>query len=183
VDSGDLYHAGAFARLTDPRVLCWPTDETQEMRDRLCMQGWAINQCFRAGQVKGDLVCYLSDDDVYYPTAFAAFAQAATNPEQTAWYGTVRVQLVYRDGRTVARPDLTADVVRGSGGPPLRRYVDGMQACHRSGLDVRWPEERAVATEADGVFLDRLGALAPIHPIPEVVGIHRLTPDSAFHPS
>ena len=107
IDSGALADKGAFDRYRDdPRIVVAVTGETPDMRGRVCLQAWAINECFRRGLVVGDLVCYLSDDDVYAPGIFDAWLSAArSHPEQAAWYGPAD-RCEVRDGTEVKVGDL-----------------------------------------------------------------------------
>ncbi len=175
MDSGEL--AGEFDRYrSDPRVLVATTGETPDIRGKVGIQAWAINECHRRGLVRGDLVCHLCDDDVFDPGIFAAWLTSARqHPEQQAWYGPAeRTEL--REGGEAKVGDLATV------GPTrkLDCIADGMQACVRTALAVRWPEEPAVAWHADGVWLDAVGAKAVLHPIAARVGRHRHCADSVF---
>ncbi len=141
----------------DPRILVATTGETPDMRGRVCLQSWAINECFRRGLVRGDLVCYLSDDDLYEPGAFAAWLAATrSNPDQSAWYGPAERREV-RDGAEVKVGDLPTVGLAGRGGVGLDCKVDGMQICHRRAATVPWPEDPLAAEVADGAFMGAYG--------------------------
>src|SRR5690242_14451985 len=69
VDSGVLYDAGYYERFAwrqDARIKLIRSEETEEIRRTKAMAPWCFNQCFRKGLVSGDLVMYLSDDDLLY---------------------------------------------------------------------------------------------------------------------
>lgn len=143
-------------------------------------QGWAINEAWRLGLVRGDLVVHLSDDDVLSPDAVATWIRVAQlHRQQSAWYGLADRVRVHADGQ-VERLELLG--LRGtldhdhSG----RRHVDGMQVCHRRSVRCDWPEDLQLAAEADGVWMEELAARTPIHPVEHVVGTHRHTPLSTF---
>jgi len=176
LDSGecvrDLAH---YTR--DARIRIVDTGEREEQRKATCMQSWAINEAFLRGMVTGDLVTYLCDDDLYEKNAFASFLKAAReHPEQHAWCGTAARVSVSADG--------TAKVLGVLGNYPMGTVldckVDGMQVCHRLGVRVPWPEGKADAWHADGMFLRLLAGKTPIHPVDVLVGWHRHTPVSTF---
>jgi hypothetical protein len=165
---------------TDGRIRLEPTGEDEQGSTDRCGQGWAINEAWRRGLVAGDLVVYLSDDDVLYPDAVAQWIlTAAGAPGQSAWYAMAERQRIDQAGGVELLGPLG---LRGIGGPSnsLRRHVDGLQVCHRRAAQVEWPQDRAVAGEADGVWMEALQQLTPIHPAQFVVGIHRHTPESCF---
>lgn len=169
----ELYHDDARIRLA-------PTGEDAGGSVGRCGQGWAINEAWRRGLVRGDLVCYLSDDDVLNPGAVGAWiVTARASPHQNAWYGMAERQRIDAAGGVELLGPLG---LRGVSSPinSLRGHVDGLQLCHRRGFHVEWPEDAAVAGEADGVWMEALTQLTPIHPAQHVVGIHRHTPESCF---
>ncbi len=183
IDSGPMLAAGYFRRWGNA-ITVIASGETDDMRQTKCLQGWCVNECFRRGLVKGGLVTFLSDDDVYAPDAFARFVKAAERGGD-AWYGHAEVlEAAGSDWRTVAR--LEAKAVGGVGGIDLDCLADGMQVCVRRsalaafGSHHYWPECKEDATHADGVFLSRLGKHCAIQPLDFLAGYRRITPDSAF---
>ncbi len=177
IDSGELLAAGAFERYRgDPRITVVASGETAKLRSEVGIQAWCINECFRRGLVLGDLACYLCDDDVYDPGAFAAWLMAArANPVQSAWHGRAD-RCEVRGGAEVKVGELHTWPV----GTDLDCKADGMQVCHRTSVYVPWPEERALAWHTDGLWMSALGKRTPIHPLPVTVGRHRHCPDSTF---
>ena len=181
VDSGDLIAGGELDRYRgEPRVQIVATGETPDMRGKVCLQGRAINECWRRGLVRGDLVCHLSDDDVYAPHAFETWLSAARqHPDQRAWYGAAdRTEL--RPSGEVKVGELPTVGPAGVGGVSLDEKIDGMQVCCRSEVRTDWPEDAAVWAHADGVWMHALGQRCTIHPLPVNVGRHRHTPESTF---
>lgn len=137
-------------------------------------QGWQINHCFRQGLVTGDIVCYLSDDDVYAPEAFTAFLDAAKgNPGQMAWWAPA--------DRVEVRPEGEVYISTLRARECLRGHIDGIQVCHRTSLRVPWPEEEDgySRANADGIWMDSLEAIAKVYPIHTNIGRHRHCPESA----
>jgi glycosyltransferase involved in cell wall biosynthesis len=148
----------------DPRVQVHQTGETEELRRYKWALSVSLNNAIPL--IKGELVCVLCDDDVYYPNALATFA--TIRPEQHAVYASIE-----RDGQ----PDIMAWEIAGLSSPHrMDCRVDGMQICFRRSLldtfvDERpWPEELQCQKHSDGVFMDRLGTRCYIWPIPTIIG-------------
>jgi hypothetical protein len=176
MDSGRSF-ADLACYSRDARVRVELTGETPAMREKLCMQSWAINQAFARGLVRGDLIVYLSDDDVFDPGCFAAYLAAARHaPERSAWHGRAEVWDCPA-GRVATK---VCDLKTWPVGTDLKCKIDGMQVCHRSSVGVAWPEAKEGYEHADGNFLRALSAKTPIHPLDILVGRHRRTPDSTF---
>jgi hypothetical protein len=181
IDSGDLIRRGEFSRYSlDARILAVASGEELRKPAHASAQAWCHNQILDQGLVAGELVCFLSDDDVYSPDAFGQWIGAARDhPDQHAWYAPAI--------RTCIRPD---GVERHVDILPLRRVteparqldciVDGMQVCCRTAMCPPWPEGHDVAYHADGVWMDALGQRTPIYPLPLSCGRHRITPVSTF---
>jgi Glycosyl transferase family 2 len=181
VDSGELAAAGAYQRYqADARISVMTTGETAALRESVGIQAWAINQAWRRGRVRGDVVCCLSDDD-WYDAGWlkAVLAAAEANPDQAAWHGWAQRKTREGDGREWHHPPLKAEGV-GRPGFTLRGKIDGMQVAVRRSAWVDWPEDRAIRHEADGHWMDKLACLTPIHPLAALVGVHRHTPASTF---
>lgn len=181
VDSGKIAATGAYARYaSDSRVSVMTTGEQPEDAQHRCAQSFAINEAWRRGRVRGDLVIHLSDDDLLHPYALEQFiARARAQPCEAAWYGPADRQRVNRAGQVL---DLGRLYTVGIGGPSntLRGRIDGMQVIHRRSVRREWPEEKAAGPQADGIWIDRIGEGTPLVPLHTVVGIHRHTPDSTF---
>ncbi|MGH8277409.1 MAG: glycosyltransferase family 2 protein, partial [Steroidobacteraceae bacterium] len=89
MDAGELHAEGAYRRYAaDARIQVLPTGETPELRRQLGIQAWAINEAWRRGKVRGDLVVCLCDDDLFDADWLAACLEAArSRPSEAAWYG------------------------------------------------------------------------------------------------
>jgi hypothetical protein len=181
VDAGELAAAGAYDRYGgDARIHLMLTGETREMRSARCMQGWAINQAVARRRVRGDLVLHLSDDDVLAPGWIAAcLAHARAHPDQQAWYGPAERQQVHASGTAQVLEGLATCGV-GSSANRLRGRADGMQVCVRRGAWRAWPEEAEAREQADGWWMDSVAEEHLIHPVQDLVGVHRHTPLSTF---
>ncbi len=189
-DSGVLCDRGYFAALPamqDPRVRLVRSWETEEIRKTRTVASWCFNECFRKKLLRGRYVTYLCDDDLLYPGALQAFHDfAQAHPETQAMYGSVDMTGVSVQGEKFLLREILADRVRGSccGGAALDCQVDYLQLCHRAALldsfpdDEYWPEGREAIRHADGLFLEKIGNLVPIHPVPVKVGENRKFPTS-----
>jgi glycosyltransferase involved in cell wall biosynthesis len=189
-DSGVLYDRGFFATLPamkDRRFRLIRSWETEEVRQTKTVASWCFNECFRKKLLRGRYVTYLCDDDLLYPGALEGFADyARAHPEAQALYGSVEMTGVNSRGEKFLLREILADEVRGSccGGGPLDCQVDYLQICHQAALldafpdDEYWPEGRDAIRHADGIFLERIGNLVPICPVPVKVGENRKFPGS-----
>jgi hypothetical protein len=181
VDSGPLAAAGAYARYAaDARISVMVTGETPEQQRSLGMQAWAINEAWRRGRVRGDLVCHLSDDDLLDPEWVAsAIGAAQARPDQSAWYGWAERQALDLDGSVRGMGSLELKGIC-CPGRSLDCKADGMQFVHRRAVRTAWSTDRSVAWHADGQWIDALARTTPIYPLDARVGIHRHTPRSTY---
>jgi glycosyltransferase involved in cell wall biosynthesis len=190
LDSGVLHDRGFFASLPamkDPRIRLLRSWETEEIRQSKTIASWCFNECFRKKLLNGQYITYLCDDDLLYPNAFQAFHDyARTHPEAKAMYASIDMTGVSAGGEKLVFRELLAEEVKGSccGGGPLDCQVDYLQLCHKADLiDLFpegdfWPEDREVIQHADGIFLEKIGRLVPIYPIPVKIGENRKVPIS-----
>lgn len=192
-DSGELYDRtepaffGQFLFPMDDRFKMVRSWESEHLRKRKHVPSWALNECFRDGLVKGQWVVYLCDDDVLYPLALQAFADGMKKwPDAQALYAGIDRAAVDDDGTEYLCGDNPVDGVLGklAGGGSLDGKMDGMQVCHRVsalakfGNDQWWPEGKQDAWHADGLFLDKLGSMFRIYPVPHKIGKNRKVPGS-----
>jgi hypothetical protein len=187
IDSGVLYDAGYYDRFpwrSDPRVRLIRSHETAETRRGRAMAPWCFNECFRQGWVRGELVTYLCDDDLLYPGAFETFVSFfRRNPDARAVYASQDVAVIYPNGwrALVGERRATLPGGRSCGGRQMDCEVDYLQFCHRADVlrlfpdDEYWPEAKESEGHADGLFMERVGALVPIHPIDVKVSQNRRT--------
>jgi spore maturation protein CgeD len=189
-DSGVLYDQGLYSHLpgvSDSRLRLVRSWETEELRKTKTIASWCFNECFRKGLVKGDYVTYLCDDDLLYPNAFQAFFDyARAHPEAQAMYAGVDMTAVNDRGELVYSSSIPAEGIRGRccQGGPLDCQVDYLQLCHKADLfqlfsdDEYWPENLELKRHADGVFMEKIGSLVPIFPVPAKIGQNRKVPSS-----
>jgi hypothetical protein len=196
VDSGVLFDAGYFKPyMSESRFRVIRSTETDEMRRTKAMAPWCYNECFRQGIVNGDLVVYLCDDDLYYANAFQTFVDYANaNPHVAAMYASQDHAVIYDDGTLAITGERRALAMGGSccKGRILDCHVDYAQMCHRrsvlygiKGNETRewWPEGKGTEGHADGIFMERIGAVTPFYPIDIKVSQNRRTPKSLNCPS
>lgn len=181
VDSGPIAASGAYERYAgDARVSVMLTGETPEQQRGMGMQAWAINEAWRRGRVRGDLVCHLSDDDVLDRDWLDyAIKSARDHPDQSSWYGWAERQALDLDGQTRGMGSLELYGIC-CPGRSLDCKADGMQVVHRRAYRTDWPEDRSVGWHADGLWIDALAARTPIYPLHARVGVHRHTPRSTY---
>ena len=192
LDSGVLFDDGYFASQpwsSDPRLTILRSDESDEIRRTKAMAPWCFNECFRRGHVRGDLVMYLCDDDILYPTAFETFVSFFTqHPEYFAAYASQDIGVIHGNGWRSVIGERWATRVAGKccNGRPLDCQVDYLQFCHRRTLldrfegDEWWPEAKETESHADGIFLERCGSLTPIYPVDRKVSMNRRTFSSKY---
>jgi spore maturation protein CgeD len=192
MDSGVLFEQGFFDYLTDKRIQVVPSGETPEMARKLNMASWCFNEALNSGRLRGELILYLCDDDLFYKEAFATFWNYYTehNREPQAMYASQDIGLVDRDGKTQIIGKRIADRPAGRfcRGRRLDCRVDYLQFCHsRAVLEqmreafktTRYhPENRDDGYHADGVFMEQVGALTKVHNINKLVSMNRRTAGS-----
>lgn len=190
VDSGVLYDAGYYQKLpwlNDPRIRLIRSSETEETRRTKAMAPWCFNECFRQALVTGDLVVYLCDDDLLYPKAFETFVSyCRERPDAQAMYASQDLGIVYPNGwhAIVGERRVNGPGGRSCNGRRMDCEIDYLQFCHRTDVlnrfpdDEYWPESKSTEEHADGIFMERVGALVPIHPIDVKVSQNRRTPRS-----
>jgi glycosyltransferase involved in cell wall biosynthesis len=174
-----------FAEL--PGITWVFTGEGAELRREACPVAWATNQAIRAGLVRGRYMCTFYDDDRYHPTFFERMAGFLDDhPEAPAvWCSQNRIRL---------DPDGSEHLVGviAATGPKSAGWdcqVDGGQIMWRASLldllgDPWIPEGVADCRHSDGLFLEKLGAVASTVPaIGDVLMDHRFTPISTYTPS
>jgi hypothetical protein len=196
VDSGVLFDSGYFSPfMNESRFRFIRSSETSETRRTKAMAPWCFNECFRRGLVGGELIVYLCDDDIYYVNAFKTFVDyAAANSHAVAMYASQDLAVIHNDGRRAVIGERRALALGGRccKGRLMDCHVDYAQMSHRrsvlnaiKGNDRRewWPEGKETESHADGVFMERIGAVTPFHPIDVKVSQNRRTPKSTYCPS
>lgn len=193
VDSGVLLKQGFFNYLSDPRLKVVPSGETPELSRTKIMASWCFNRILNSGELTGELIMYLNDDDLLYPEAFATFwgyyQQHAREPQ--AMYASQDIGLVAPDGQTRIIGRRIADRPGGRfcKGRRMDCRVDYLQFCHTAKILGRFrevykttqyhSEDKRDAHHADGIFMEQIGALTKIHNLAKVLSMNRRTTESA----
>lgn len=193
VDSGVLLNQGYFDYLKDPRLKVMPSGETPDMGKTINMASWCFNRFLNSPDLKGELVMYLSDDDLLYPEAFATYwnfyVQHGREPQ--AMYASPDIGLVAPDGKTQIIGKRIADRPAGRfcKGRKMDCKVDYLQFCHTAKIIEKLretyhttqyhSEAKSDAHHADGIFMEQIGALTKVYPIDKVLSMNRRTTESA----
>lgn len=172
--------------LGDPRVICEEVGLTPEERAGCYVPAMLLNRYYP--KANGELIFYLSDDDLWEPSCVRRCVEVLADPEKhVAWFG-MRIAEDYGNGPVVCG-GIPAFQVAGKGTPMLAVdcRIDGGQVAHRkSCLDVLeqpwFPEtaEAQHARHADGLFLQKLAFWYTFWPIGEDLLTHRRTPLSVW---
>jgi hypothetical protein len=160
------------------------------------MASWCTNRILQTRRLKGELVMYLCDDDYLLPEAFQTFWNyySSRNREPQAMYSSQALEFLDDKGNITLRGRRFADRLAGSfcGGRPLNFQVDYLQFCHTARIleafkekyktEEYFPEDRKYSGNADGVFMENIGALTTVYPIDKVLSVNRRTPKSINYP-
>lgn len=193
VDSGVLHGQGFFSYLTDPRIMVMPSGETREFARSVLITSWCFNNVLNSGRLRGELILYLCDDDLFYPDAFAVFWNYYTTHQQKpqAMYSSQDVGVLGRDGKTrvIGQRHARKPAGKFCRGVRLDCKVDYLQFCHTAkiledfrrayGTDRYHSEDRRDAHHADGIFMEQIGNLTPVHPVSQVLSLNRRTEASS----
>ena len=156
------------------------------------MASWCFNRLLNSGQLRGELIMYLNDDDLLYPEAFATYwnfyQQHGRAPE--AMCASQDIGLVDPDGKTHIIGRRVADRAAGRycKGRRLDCHVDYLQFCHTAKILDKFrevykttgyhSEDKRDAAHADGIFMERIGALTKVYNIEKVLSMNRRTAQS-----
>jgi hypothetical protein len=193
MDSGVLLSQGFFDYLKDPRLKVIPSGETPEQARTSNMASWCFNRLLNSGQVTGELIMYLNDDDLLYPEAFETYWSFYKQHDRApqAMYASQDIGLVDPDGKTQVIGRRVADRPGGRSckGRKLDCQVDYLQFCHTAKILEKFreayktthyhSEDKRDAHHADGIFMEQIGALTKVYPIDKVLSMNRRTVQSA----
>jgi spore maturation protein CgeD len=192
VDSGALYREGFFDYVKDPRIHILETGETPEMQRTFNMSAWCVNKMLNSDQLSGELIMFLCDDDLFYPQAFETFWNfyISRDREPQAMYASQHIGVVDNQGRNRIVGTRVANRPAGSfcGGRKLDCRIDYLQFCHTLRLLERYrevynttdylPVDKECENHADGVFMERVGAITKVYHINKLVSMNRRVPTS-----
>jgi glycosyltransferase involved in cell wall biosynthesis len=188
IDSGILLDKGHFECYNDKRITFHFSGETKKIRDTKAIAPWCFNECFRRKLVHGDLIVYLCDDDIFYPNAFSLFQRwAKNNPNVLAFYASEDVAVNFPLGNITIVGERKALEIGGRGAYRMSCRVDYLQLCHRVEIlkhfeDEYWPESKETEKFADGIFMEKIGQISYIYPIPVKIGQNRRCENSTNAP-
>jgi spore maturation protein CgeD len=189
IDSGVLLKKGFFDYVNDSRVKIIGSEETPDMVTNTNMASWCFNKILNSDLLTGELIMYLNDDDLLYKDAFETFwtFYIKHNREPQGMYSSQDIGLVDREGRTriIGRRIADRPAGRFCKGRKLDCQVDYLQFCHTRAMLNRMcevyrtsefhPEDKSHADHADGIFLEKVGALTKIYNIDKVLSMNRRT--------
>jgi spore maturation protein CgeD len=193
IDSGVLLNQGFFDYLKDPRLKVLASGESPGMGKTVNMASWCFNRVLNSGHLTGDLLMYLSDDDLLYPEAFATYWDfyVRHKREPQAMYASQDIGLVSPDGKTQVIGRRVADRPAGRfcKGRRMDCKVDYLQFCHTAEILQRFreayhttqyhSEDKRDAHHADGIFMEQIGALTKVWNINKILSMNRRTAESA----
>jgi hypothetical protein len=193
MDSGVLLNQGYFGYLKDPRLKVIPSGETPELARTKNMASWCFNRMLNSGEVTGELIMYLNDDDLLYPEAFETYWNFYQQNDRApqAMYASQDIGLVDPDGKTQVIGRRVADRPGGRSckGRKLDCQVDYLQFCHSAKILEQFreaykttqyhSEDKRDAHHADGIFMEQIGALTKVYNIDKVLSMNRRTVQSA----
>jgi spore maturation protein CgeD len=141
--------------------------EERKKKNRL-----SININAGLARANGQLVCYLGDDDFYYPEWFANASEFfKTHPSIHAAFGKLR----YTRSRNMEYPK--TGEIRFFETPIQDPYcrLDHNQIVHRPLVPpIPWNEELHSVSAPDGIFMRAVGVRYPFHPISAFAAVKRI---------
>jgi hypothetical protein len=174
--------------LDDPSVHYHELDDLDEERGKFYITAWLMNMYYP--KANGDIIFYLSDDDVLDPKIFGRIVRHFDeNPEIDALYFHLARGFVKDPGEGINMessnyPPILADIIRGP--DDVDCQIDGGQVAYRTSvlekLEKPWiPDSKGNgANHADGLHLVKVATVAPIHPLHYYGVKHRFTPVSVW---
>jgi spore maturation protein CgeD len=192
IDSGVLLKQDFFKDISDPRIRVIASGETPEEARTRNMASWCFNRLLTGGEVRGELIMYLCDDDLLYPEAFETYWNfyVQHDREPQAMYASQDIGLVDQHGKTsvIGRRLAKKPAGRFCRGARLDCRVDYLQFCHSRAILEKYrevygttqyhSEDKRDAAHADGIFMERIGALTKVYPIAKVLSMNRRTVQS-----
>lgn len=160
---------------TDPRIQILQTGVKEEDRRKTTRYATGINMALP--RLSGDLVTYLTDDDIYYPGRFEKMVEVFEANEQIHIVYGKQCFAVLVDGqfqKSGIRP--LVGITR----EPVEK-IDHNSIMHRTScfkLIPRWNDDPAIWAWADAVFFLDLAKHWDFHPVDYVTDEHRYHPKS-----
>jgi spore maturation protein CgeD len=170
-DAFDIHEVVKEFKLTETVVMQYSVSpEQRAVTNRL-----GININLGLSAAKGDLVCYLGDDDYYYPNWFAdAAAFFSEHGNVGAGFG----KLVYSNSREMVFPTDPAPVnLRFFNEIVMEPFdrIDHNQGIHRRfDPPIRWTEDPGAVGGPDAYYWRDVARQYPFHPIPVFAAVKRV---------
>lgn len=171
VDESDAFDVHeAVSEFAFPSVKVIHFDIRPEERKGVNRLSRNVNEGLKAAS--GDLICYLADDDFYFPGWFAAASgYFERNPGMSAAFG----KLIYTRSRGPEYP--TSGQRRFFEGPVADPFcrLDHNQIVHRRFKPpIPWPEDAAMIGGPDAYFMKKVAERHLFHPIFAWAAVKRL---------
>ncbi|MED3648569.1 glycosyltransferase family A protein [Halalkalibacterium halodurans] len=158
----------------DPRITLIQSSVTDKDRYKTARYATCINLAIP--HITGDLVTYLTDDDLYYPTRFQSMVKVfKRNPRIHVVYGRQRVFKYNKRGqviKTFVRP------LVGVTKHPMGK-VDHNSFMHRASCFKKvknWDDHPSLWPNADAGFFRKLVKYWSFHPVNVITDEHRIHP-------
>lgn len=178
-----------FTDIGDPRVIYHEIDVETEIRQQHVVCPWLLN--IHYPHARGEIIMYLSDDDLFQPGLFTAVVSYFANyPERDAIFFNMARTVAHAPGTGISWAErwmgIEADAPRGSG--QVDCIIDGGQVAYRKRVlgAIQQPyfytgKVAEIACHCDGLHLQALaGAGVTFYPVPVNGLIHRHTPSSTW---
>jgi len=161
----------AVAEFHLPSVRVFHTDVGPERRARENRLGVNCNRGL--AEATGDLVCFLADDDFFFPTWFTAAVRfMADKPAIAVCYG----RLSYSTSPQMEYPRRRGqDLFPGKVLDDPRCQVDHNQVMHRNFQPpFRWPEEFGATMNCDALYFYEISRKHTFHPLDAPAAVKRM---------
>jgi spore maturation protein CgeD len=171
--------------LDDKRIVYEELNYSTRFRQSVYITAWMLNHWYK--KANGDLILYLSDDDLFSPDAAEVCVQAFDqHPDWDAAWFSLQHHISgapYHTGPPVS--GIAANSLKGPG--QMDCQADGGQVVHTRRILDEVPEpwfpetdDPGINRHCDGLFLENIASKTPFHPIPKVLVHHRYTSASTW---
>lgn len=192
VDSGDwkrkkdqisLEMKKIFENL-NPEIQVIFTRESKELKKKVWMHSRVLNKIIELKIIKTPYVSFLCDDDLIYPQYVEEMLGMLETGKKAVYCSENRV--IVKGEKIIREKVFLADEVKS--GSVFDCKIDYLQVMFETKLfdelEPPWfSEHLANKHHADGIFLNRLGAIVKVYPVKKVLCENRITPISVNNPS
>ena len=160
----------------DPKIEVRFTGETAELKKKIWVCSWVLNQALKTIRTK--YVSFLCDDDLIYPRYVEKMLGMLGGRKKAVYCSENRN--IIRGGKDIPYGFNYAGEIKSS---DFNNKVDYLQVMFKTKLlnklSQPWfSESLDDKNHADGIFLDRLGAITKFYPVKESLCENRVTPIS-----